>query len=159
MFGCLIEDLCEPSCAVYLKCILNECLVFMKGTDSSSPTLSQVQTGNTDRGEAQGMTLFDLAETHCNNSDRSESIRMITRSPTFSSPTQGAALWLQLSDTNWPFFWCLENVAGWLGPVNMDGLAERRVSDLTYEQINDYLSYNNMGKSKIQVIAGIKSLK
>ena len=146
-----------------------ECLVFMKGTDSSSPTLSElgnnnqkedeVQTGSKDQGEAQGMNLFGQAETHCNNVDRSESIRMITRSPTFSSLTQGAALWLQLSDTNWPFFWCLENVAGWLGPVNVDGLAERRVSDLTYEQINTYLSYNNMGKSKIQVIARIKKLK
>ena len=102
MFGCLIEDLCEPSCAVYLKCILNECLVFMKGTDSSSPTLSElgsngqmenkVPTGNTDQGEAQGMNLFGHAETHCNNFDRSESIRIITRSPTFSSLTQGAAL-------------------------------------------------------------------
>ena len=102
MFGCLIEDLCEPSCAVYLKCILNECVVFMKGTDSSSLTLSElgnnnqkedeVQTGSKDQGEAQGMNLFGQAETHCNNVDRSESIRMITRSPTFSSPTQGAAL-------------------------------------------------------------------
>ena len=173
MFGCLIEDLCEPSCAVYLKCILNICFVFMKGillkVYSSIPTLSElgsnvqmenkVPTGNTDQGEAQGMNLFGHAETHCNNFDRSESIRMITRSQTFSSLTQGAALWLQLSDTNWPFFWCLENVAGWLGPVNVDGLAERRVSDLTYEQINTYLSYNNMGKSKIQVIARIKKLK
>ena len=79
-----------------------ECLVFMKGTDSSSPTLSalgnnyqmedQVQTGNKEQGVAQGINLFDLAETHCNNVDRSESIRMITRSPTFSSLTQGAAL-------------------------------------------------------------------
>ena len=100
MFGCLIEDSCEPSCAV--KCILNECLVFMKGTDSSIPILSElgnndqmedeVQIGNKDQGEAQGINLFGQAETHCNNFYHSESIRMITRSPTFSSPTQGAAL-------------------------------------------------------------------
>ena len=51
-----------------LKCILNECVVFVKGTDSSSPTLSElrkndqmedeVQTGNKDQVEAQGMNLF-----------------------------------------------------------------------------------------------------
>ena len=139
---------------------MNACTLLHYGTgyDADDGHLSPHVTLD-DCSKAQGMNLFDLAETHCNNVDRSESIRMITRSPTFSSLTQGAALWLQLSHTNWPFFWCLENVAGWLGPVNVDELAERRVSNLTCEQMNTFSIYNNTGRSKIQVIARIKKLK
>ena len=132
---------------------MNACTLWHYGTgyDADDGHLSSFATLD-DRSKTQGMNLLDLAETHCNNFDRSESMRIIT----FSSLTQGAAHWLQLSDTNWPFFWCLENVAGLLGPVNVDELAERRVSDLTYDQMNTFSNYNNMGKSNIQVIARIK---
>ena len=133
---------------------MNACTLWHYGTgyDADDRHLSPPYVTLDDCSKAQGMNLLDLAETHCNNFDRSESMRIIT----FSSLTQGAAHWLQLSDTNWPFFWCLENVAGLLGPVNVDELAERRVSDLTYDQMNTFSNYNNMGKSNIQVIARIK---